>query len=65
MGEQCVKWGTGHGGEKRGRVSGVLSAPLPLLPQEDPSTQNTSAKSLAIGVHAQEEGCLNHTPIRG
>eukprot|EP00976_Prorocentrum_cordatum_P075112 1181788-Prorocentrum_minimum.AAC.1 len=29
------KWGTGQGGEKRGRVSGVLSAPLPLLAQED------------------------------
>eukprot|EP00959_Pyramimonas_sp_CCMP1952_P213182 4460634-Pyramimonas_sp.AAC.1 len=30
------KWGTGQGGEKRGRVSGVLSAPSPLLAQEDP-----------------------------
>eukprot|EP00976_Prorocentrum_cordatum_P104955 1194096-Prorocentrum_minimum.AAC.5 len=30
------KWGTGRGGEKRGRVFGVLSAPLPLLAQEDP-----------------------------
>eukprot|EP00976_Prorocentrum_cordatum_P088268 1187241-Prorocentrum_minimum.AAC.1 len=29
------KWGTEQGGEKRGRVSGVLSAPLPLLAQED------------------------------
>eukprot|EP00976_Prorocentrum_cordatum_P018177 367672-Prorocentrum_minimum.AAC.1 len=30
------KWGTGQGGEKRGRVSGVLSAPSPLFAQEDP-----------------------------
>eukprot|EP00976_Prorocentrum_cordatum_P060912 1176091-Prorocentrum_minimum.AAC.2 len=30
------KWGTGQGGEKRGKVSGVLSASLPLLAQEDP-----------------------------
>eukprot|EP00976_Prorocentrum_cordatum_P081667 1184508-Prorocentrum_minimum.AAC.1 len=28
--------GTGQGGEKRGRVFGALSAPLPLLAQEDP-----------------------------
>eukprot|EP00959_Pyramimonas_sp_CCMP1952_P092798 1941995-Pyramimonas_sp.AAC.1 len=31
------KWGPGQGGEKRGRVSGVLRAPLPLLAQEDPA----------------------------
>eukprot|EP00976_Prorocentrum_cordatum_P078936 1183341-Prorocentrum_minimum.AAC.1 len=29
------KWGTGQGGEKRGRVSGVLSASLPSWAQED------------------------------
>ena len=29
------RWGTGQGGEKRGRVSGVLSAPSPLSAQED------------------------------
>eukprot|EP00976_Prorocentrum_cordatum_P116786 1196210-Prorocentrum_minimum.AAC.3 len=30
------KRGTGQGGEKKGRVSGALSAPLSLLAQEDP-----------------------------
>eukprot|EP00959_Pyramimonas_sp_CCMP1952_P150483 3149368-Pyramimonas_sp.AAC.1 len=35
-GEQWEKVGNWTQGEKRGRVFGVLSAPLPLLAQEDP-----------------------------
>eukprot|EP00976_Prorocentrum_cordatum_P116725 1196202-Prorocentrum_minimum.AAC.3 len=35
-GEQWEKVGNWSQGEKRGRVSGVLSAPLSLLAQEDP-----------------------------
>eukprot|EP00959_Pyramimonas_sp_CCMP1952_P248804 5201039-Pyramimonas_sp.AAC.1 len=35
-GEQWEKVGYWTRGEKRGRVSGVLSTPLPLLAQEDP-----------------------------
>eukprot|EP00976_Prorocentrum_cordatum_P112907 1195611-Prorocentrum_minimum.AAC.1 len=35
-GEQWETVGNWTQGEKRGRVSGVLSAPLPLLAQEDP-----------------------------
>eukprot|EP00976_Prorocentrum_cordatum_P079753 1183692-Prorocentrum_minimum.AAC.1 len=35
-GAQWKEVGNWTQGEKRGRVSGVLSAPLPLLAQEDP-----------------------------
>eukprot|EP00959_Pyramimonas_sp_CCMP1952_P392643 8227238-Pyramimonas_sp.AAC.2 len=35
-GEQWERVGNWTQGEKRGRVSGVLRAPLPLLAQEDP-----------------------------
>eukprot|EP00976_Prorocentrum_cordatum_P097352 1190952-Prorocentrum_minimum.AAC.2 len=35
-GEQWEKVGNWTQGEKRGRVSGVLRAPLPLLAEEDP-----------------------------
>eukprot|EP00976_Prorocentrum_cordatum_P065891 1178091-Prorocentrum_minimum.AAC.5 len=35
-GEKWEKVGNWTQGEKRGRVSGVLSASLPLLAQEDP-----------------------------
>eukprot|EP00976_Prorocentrum_cordatum_P093706 1189495-Prorocentrum_minimum.AAC.1 len=38
------KWGTGQGGEKRGRASGVLSARLPLLAQEDPAKKGVSKR---------------------
>eukprot|EP00976_Prorocentrum_cordatum_P060226 1175811-Prorocentrum_minimum.AAC.1 len=36
VGEQWEKAGNWTQGDKRGRVAGVLSAPLPLLAQEDP-----------------------------
>eukprot|EP00976_Prorocentrum_cordatum_P076138 1182180-Prorocentrum_minimum.AAC.3 len=40
LGPRGEQWepqrGTGQGGEERKRVSAVLSAPLPLLAQEDP-----------------------------
>eukprot|EP00976_Prorocentrum_cordatum_P092247 1188848-Prorocentrum_minimum.AAC.2 len=35
-GEHWEKVGNWTQGKKRGRVSGVLSVPLPLLAQEDP-----------------------------
>eukprot|EP00976_Prorocentrum_cordatum_P070859 1180096-Prorocentrum_minimum.AAC.2 len=36
VGEQWEKVGNWIQGEERGRASGVLSAPLPILAQEDP-----------------------------
>eukprot|EP00959_Pyramimonas_sp_CCMP1952_P005708 119549-Pyramimonas_sp.AAC.1 len=44
------KWGTGHRVQRRGRVSGVSSAPLPLLAQEDPSNESKKAISIRISV---------------
>eukprot|EP00976_Prorocentrum_cordatum_P059774 1175645-Prorocentrum_minimum.AAC.1 len=38
-GEQWEKVGNWTQGEKRARVSGVSSAPLPLLAQEDPQNE--------------------------
>eukprot|EP00976_Prorocentrum_cordatum_P080865 1184148-Prorocentrum_minimum.AAC.2 len=46
------KRGTGQRGEKRGRVSGVLRAPLPLLAQEAPYANETSIQEI-FGVEVE------------
>eukprot|EP00976_Prorocentrum_cordatum_P082238 1184733-Prorocentrum_minimum.AAC.1 len=49
-GEKWEKVGNWTQGEKRGRVSGVLSAPLPLLAQEDPHAGHDGVGSPPLDV---------------
>eukprot|EP00976_Prorocentrum_cordatum_P090728 1188231-Prorocentrum_minimum.AAC.2 len=52
--EKWEKVGNWTRAEKRGRVSGVLSASLPLLAQEDPVT--AKSRTAACGAHAVRMG---------
>eukprot|EP00976_Prorocentrum_cordatum_P044339 896881-Prorocentrum_minimum.AAC.3 len=58
------KRGTGQGGERRRRVSGVLTAPLPLLAQEDPRKTNLTHSKSEDGAFQVREATKKATRVR-